>query len=145
MAWEETALIQCEKLLMSVGWWRFLVKTVTLKDYSDTSGSPNVWMRGTGAGDLLDGQIPQARTSPASPVTADRSPAQSRELLFFLDVVDVVDEPVELWTSKGLEKRGEDVVGVLQNTGASAQVSPTVTGWLQVTRRSLSVFVHKVL
>ena len=99
MTWERTALIKCVKLLMSVGWWRFLVKAVTLKDYSDTSGSPNVWMRGTGAGVLLGGQIPQARTSPASPVTADRSPAQSRELLFFLDVVDVVDEPVELWTS----------------------------------------------
>ena len=40
--------------------------------------------RGTGAGDLLSGQIPQARTSPASPGTADRSPAQSRELLFFI-------------------------------------------------------------
>ena len=99
MAWEETALIQCEKLLMSVGWWRFLCQGCKLKDYSDTSGSPNVWMRGTGAGDLLDGQIPQARTSPASPGTADRSPAQSRDSCSFFAVGDVVDEDVGLWTS----------------------------------------------
>ena len=95
---------------MSVCWWRFLVKVVTLKGYNDTSGSPNVWMRGTGAGDLLSGQIPQARMSPASPGTADRSPAQSRELLFFDDAEDVVDELVELWTSETDRRRGEDVV-----------------------------------
>ena len=69
-------------------------------------------MRSTGAGILRVGQIPQARMSPASPGTADRSPAQSRELLFFLDAGDVVDELVELWTSRAVGRRGGDVVNV---------------------------------
>ena len=85
-------------------------------------------MRSTGAGILRVGQIPQARMSPASPGTADRSPAQSRELLFFDDAEDVVDELVELWTSKAIGRRGENAVEVLPGT-----------------RRLLSMFVHKVL